>query len=94
MVLVSCQVHQNLATTDDEYTALMYAAQDGHVEVARLLLERAADPNLATTDDGVTALILAADEGRLEIVQLLVSFGADLSAGQSAAGSTPTPAPC
>jgi hypothetical protein len=55
----------------------MWAAEHGHSEVARLLLDRAADPNQARTDDGATALMFAACYGRLEVAQLLLLFGAD-----------------
>ena len=53
----------NEACTDDGGTALMQAAQDGYLEVTRLLLDRSADPNQLSTTDGVPALILAAKKG-------------------------------
>ena len=55
----------------------MQAAQDGHLEVTRLLLDRSADPNQACTDDGYTTLMQAAASGHLEVAQLLLLFGAD-----------------
>ena len=51
-------------------TALMLAADNGHLEVARLLLEAGADKNCCD-DDGMTALLLAADKGHLEVAHLL-----------------------
>ena len=56
---------------NDGTTALMLAAQDGHVEIVRLLLESGADKHLAM-NDGRTALIVAPQRGHLEIVELLL----------------------
>lgn len=43
-------------------TPLLEAAQKGHVEIVRCLLEAGANKDLAS-DDGVTPLLLAAEEG-------------------------------
>ena len=59
-------------------TALMEAADEGHVEVVRLLLESGADIN--TQEDygnGATALMEAAGNGHVEVVRLLLENGAD-----------------
>jgi len=58
----------------------MVAATNGHLEVARLLLDRSADPNQACTDDGWTALMVAATNGHLEVTQVLLVFGAEPTA--------------
>ena len=57
-------------------TALILAAQSGHVEVVRLLLEAGADKDVAD-DDGATALMEAAYRGHVEVVRLLLEAGAD-----------------
>ena len=55
-------------------TVLMLAAEKGHLEVARLLLEAGADKNCCH-DDGRNVLMLAADAGRLEVLHLLLEAG-------------------
>lgn len=45
------------------YTALHYAARNGHLDVCRILLENGADVN-AVTRGGVTALCRAATTGK------------------------------
>lgn len=57
------------------FTALHSAAQNGNLDMARLLLANRADPN-ATTDDNKTALILAQEAGHEPIVELLRQHGA------------------
>ena len=54
------------------------AAYLGHIEIARLLLDRGADVNY-NDDTGYTALKLAAEEGHLEMVRLLLDAGADMT---------------
>ena len=60
-------------------TALMYAADEGHTEIAKLLIEKGADVN-ARDNDGWTPLMYAADEGRTEMGKLLIEKGADVNA--------------
>ena len=52
-------------------TALMLAAQDGHTEIVKLLLEKGADVNVKTTT-GITALWMASQNGHTEVVKLLL----------------------
>jgi ankyrin repeat protein len=52
-------------------TALMVACERGKINLAKLLLQRKANPNLAGRD-GTTALILAAQNEQPEIVKLLL----------------------
>ena len=59
-----------------EQTALMYASQNRHLEVVRLLCEAGADKDKAD-QDGHTSLILASQAGHLEMVRLLSEGGAD-----------------
>ncbi|CAK9062611.1 unnamed protein product [Durusdinium trenchii] len=55
------------------------AARNGHLEVARLLLEAGADPN-AKDHCEAPALIAAAQNGHLEVVRLLLKAAADTNA--------------
>ncbi|MEO1093395.1 MAG: ankyrin repeat domain-containing protein [Cyanobacteria bacterium J06638_28] len=57
-------------------TALTYAARDGFIEIAHLLIDAGADVNWID-GEGVTPLILAAFKGHLEIVELLLAHNAD-----------------
>ena len=55
------------------------AAEGGHLEVVRLLLEGGADHS-AAIQSGATALIAAAMTGNSEVVRLLLEAGADQNA--------------
>ena len=57
-------------------TVLMYAAQNGHTEIAKLLLSAGADINVRD-NYGFTSLIYAAYYGHTEIAKLLIDAGAD-----------------
>jgi hypothetical protein len=57
-------------------TALIYAANKGHIKIVELLLNAGADVN-SQTDIGSTALIGAASDGHIETVQLLINAGAN-----------------
>ena len=58
---------------DKGCTPLIMAAQNGHMEVVRFLVEEGkADVDKATTDDGSTPLLLAAQKGHTEVVRFLV----------------------
>ncbi|KAJ8525408.1 hypothetical protein ON010_g15706 [Phytophthora cinnamomi] len=65
-----------LKVRGDRTTPLIAAAQYGHLDVVRLLLERGASIEL-TRSGGSTALITAAYEGHCDIVRLLLEKGAD-----------------
>ena len=62
--------------TSGAATALYIAAQNGHLEVVRFLVESGANKDQGTTDDGATALYIAAQTGHLEVVRFLVESGA------------------
>ena len=64
------------AARHDGATALMFAAQGGHVAVAQLLLQHGAD-------DGETALVSAALGGHEAVAQLLLQHGADVAAASN-----------
>jgi RNA polymerase sigma factor (sigma-70 family) len=68
-------------------TPLLWAARQGHLDIARLLLDRGADVNHAAVE-GWTALHLAINsDAPTEMIQLLVENGADLSSRPG--GETP-----
>lgn len=58
-------------------TPLMEAAQEGHLELVRYLLESNADVH-AQTQTGDTALTYACENGHTDVADLLLEFGADL----------------
>ena len=55
----------------------MFASQNGHSEVAELLLENRAKVNL-TDKNGFSALMFASQKGHYRAVQLLVENGANV----------------
>ncbi len=60
------------------WSALHYAATNGHLKIATYLLDQNAyvDPE---SPNGTTALMMAARGGHIEVVKLLLDRGADLS---------------
>ena len=63
----------------DTATALIMAANEGHVDCARLLMDAGADKE-AKNKDGSTALICVAIEGDVDCVRLLLSAAVDTEA--------------
>ncbi len=62
----------------DGYTALSLAVHFGHLEEAKLLLDRGADPNVISTNDmAMMPLHSALAGGHKEIAALLVARGAE-----------------
>jgi ankyrin repeat protein len=59
-------------------TALLWAADMGHLDVIQLLIETGADTNLRD-ENGLTALLWASDRGHVDCVKALVRGGADLN---------------
>lgn len=72
----------------EDMTPLMYAAQEGFSRVARVLLERGANPSIAAAEDGYTAMHISARNGNLAVTTNLVEAGADLEA-RTSDGVTP-----
>jgi uncharacterized protein len=69
------------ARSDDDFTALHYAAFFNGPEAARLLLEQGADVNaFADNDLGVHPLNSAAAAGRVDVAAVLLEHGADPNA--------------
>jgi ankyrin repeat protein len=58
---------------------LLYAARDGRVEIARLLIAAKADVN-QTDANAITPLIMAIVNNRLDVARLLMEHGADIHA--------------
>jgi ankyrin repeat protein len=65
------------ATGDYGMTALFYAADRGSEEIARLLLERGAEPNIVDTFYGSTPLFSALNAGNTAVALLLLEHGAE-----------------
>ncbi|KAG7391166.1 hypothetical protein PHYBOEH_006773 [Phytophthora boehmeriae] len=86
-VLVDQGVKRILEYLEDEHItsdtgaaiALHYAARNGNINLASLLLERGADV-AAQNNDGGTALHQAAYNGHVEVISLLLERGADVAA--------------
>ena len=66
----------NLRVDERGMTALMYASQSGRDKIARLLLDRGADPNIQS-NRGYTALTFPSYDGNEEIVRMLLESRAD-----------------
>lgn len=60
------------------FTPLMFAAREGQIEAARMLLEAGADVD-TTAADGKNALGMAIYNGHFELASLLVERGADVN---------------
>jgi ankyrin repeat protein len=74
-------------------TALMRAAERGHIETVRILLASGADASASVSDRdsiwfGCNALIFAAQSGNTELVELLINAGA-LPRDAATDGNTP-----
>ena len=75
----------------DSYTSVLSVAADGgHLDVVRLLIDSGADPNKASKQyEGFSPLHHAVKSGRIDVVQLLLDAGAEPNAtnsGQEASG--------
>ncbi|CAM9813257.1 unnamed protein product [Ectocarpus sp. 8 AP-2014] len=73
---------------DDNRTALMDAAQFGHLHIVKALLAAHADVS-ARDSDGDTALHISASRGHEEIVDALLDAGADKNCADDHMGATP-----
>ena len=58
-------------------TAVMLASMNGHLEVARLLLEAGAGKDAWTNCDCMMSLMFASEKGHSEVARLLLEAGAD-----------------
>jgi ankyrin repeat protein len=66
----------NAKLSNNSYTSLIWASENGHLEVVRALLDAKANVN-AKTDTGYTALQRARSEGHMDVVALLRQHGAN-----------------
>ncbi|XP_050430101.1 ankyrin repeat domain-containing protein 17 isoform X3 [Adelges cooleyi] len=73
-------------------TPLMEAAQEGHLDLVRYLLECGADVHAQTTSAD-TALTYACENGHTDVADLLLQFGANLE-HESEGGRTPLMKAC
>ena len=62
--------------SDSEKTALMYACENGDIQMVKLLLDYGADINLETKSKHFTALYFACWHGLVELIKLLIDNGA------------------
>jgi ankyrin repeat protein len=62
-------------------TALMSASGAGHIDIAKLLIDKGADVNVKS-NDGWTALIDASVNGHVNVVKLLIDKGVDVNANR------------
>jgi uncharacterized protein len=76
------------ARSNSGFSALMFAAQQGDADSARLLLKAGAKPNEIMPKTGLTSLILASAMGHEAVAVLLLDAGADANA-VDAKGFTP-----
>ena len=76
------------ARSNNGFTALMFAAQTGDADSARVLLGGGANPNDIMPKTGLTPLIIAAAMGRTKVAALLLDNGANPEA-VDADGFTP-----
>jgi ankyrin repeat protein len=68
------------------YTGLMCAAEGGHSDTVRLLIERNANLELTTNAGGFTALLLACKNGHNAVIRILVNAGANVETSDLAYG--------
>ena len=62
---------------NDDFTALMFASEQGHLEVVNVLLTQRANPNAINGSKYCTALIMASYKGHFAVVDALLQAGAD-----------------
>jgi ankyrin repeat protein len=77
--------------TPGEMTALLYAARDGRIEIARTLIAANANVNQVEAN-GVSPLLMAITNNHIDVARLLLDHGADVNADVSASdwwGRTP-----
>ena len=66
--------------TENGWTALMWAACNGHKDVCELLISKGADVNAKEDKLGATPLMYSAVNGHKDVCELLISKGADVNA--------------
>jgi ankyrin repeat protein len=69
-------------------TPLMWASEEGHLDVVQALITNGADINAKTFENGMTPLMWASEEGHLDVAQALITKGADVNAKTIEKGDT------
>ena len=69
-------------------TPLLFAAREGHLDMARFLIESRADVNLSSAN-GTGPLVVAITNNHIELAMLLVEKGADVNAADAFHKRTP-----
>jgi ankyrin repeat protein len=72
-LLLDNRADPNLIDKDEHFSALMYAAAEGQIDVVKVLLKYQADPMLKDID-GDNALKFAKDNGHKQVVDYLASY--------------------
>jgi len=72
---------------NNRYTALIYAAKNGHTDIVQLLLQEYANVNMQN-NDSYTALTFAAQNGHTDIVRLLLDKDANVNIQGNKYGNT------
>jgi ankyrin repeat protein len=70
-------------------TALLHAARQGHIEVAKELLAGGADVDQVSTSDATSPLLVASINGQFDMAMLLLEAGADANIESSVNGVSP-----
>ena len=78
--IVEILLREGNPNTQNEHgqTTLMLACNNGHFQVAALLLKEGADVNICTNNGG-TALMFASQNGHFQVAELLLKEGADIN---------------
>ena len=77
--LLAAGADPNATVVETGATALMWAMDEAHARVVRVLLEQGATVSASTTK-GFTPLMTAARQGNIELAQILIAAGADVNA--------------
>lgn len=86
--LISVRATVDVLTTD-ALTPLYYAVKEGHLDIARLLLDYGANIDAVVDSDGFTILGTAIKRGYAGMVELLLERGADKDSSKVLQGLTP-----
>ena len=78
-IRLPAKIDVNFVSRYDFQTALVVAAERGHIKVIELLLIAKADVNFTTHSTPRTALQAAAGSGFIEVVEALLTVGADVT---------------
>ena len=60
-------------------TPLYRAAEKGHVDIAKLLIQAGAIVNQATTTMGQSPLCVAASNGHVDLIKVIIEAGGDVN---------------